>query len=82
MGIFDRLSGGSAQPAQHQPTMQEAMAQLQANPAQMIKQAGYNVPDNLAGNPQAAVMHMLQTGQIGWPIMQRIAPLLQRLGVR
>ena len=58
------------------------MGQLQANPAEMIRKAGYNVPDEISGNPQAAVMHMLRTGQIGGPMMQRIAPMLQKMGVR
>ena len=60
-------------------TMQDAMRQLQANPAQMIKQAGYNVPDEIANNPQAAVMHMIQSGQIGGPMMRRIQPMLNML---
>lgn len=59
--------------------MQDAMKQLQANPAQMIKQAGYNVPDEIANNPQAAVMHMIQSGQIGGPMMRMVQPMLNRL---
>lgn len=62
-----------------QMTMQDAMRQLQANPAQMIKQAGYNVPDEIANNPQAAVMHMIQSGQIGGPMMRMVQPMLNRL---
>ena len=62
-----------------QMMMQDAMRQLQANPAQMIKQAGYNVPDEISNNPQAAVMHMIQSGQIGGPMMRRIQPMLNML---
>ena len=62
-----------------QMTMQDAMAQLRQNPAQMIKQAGFNVPDEIANNPQAAVMHMIQSGQIGGPMMRRIQPMLNML---
>lgn len=58
------------------------MGQLQANPAEMIRKAGYNVPDELSGNPQASVMHLLRTGQIGGPMMQRIMPMLNRMGVK
>ena len=68
-----------APPNAPQMTMQDAMRQLQANPAQMIKQAGYNVPDEIANNPQAAVMHMIQSGQIGGPMMRRIQPMLNML---
>lgn len=62
-----------------QMTMQDAMAQLRQNPAQMIKQAGYNVPDEIANNPQAAVMHLIQSGQVGGPMMRRIQPMLNML---
>ena len=65
--------------AQQMTMMQDAMRQLQANPAQMITQAGYNVPDEIANNPQAAVMHMIQSGQIGGPMMRRIQPMLNML---
>ena len=59
-----------------------SMGQLQANPSNMLKQAGYNVPEELSGNPQAMVMHLMRSGQIGGPMMQKIAPMLQRMGVR
>ena len=59
--------------------MQDAMRQLQANPAQMIKQAGYNVPDEYANDPQRAVMHLIQSGQVGGPMMRMVQPMLNRL---
>ena len=72
---------GTAQNAScgQQMTMQDAMAQLQANPAQMIRQRGFNVPDEIAGNPQATVMHLIQSGQVGGQMMQRIQPMLNML---
>lgn len=62
-----------------QMTMMDAMRQLQSNPAEMIKQAGYNVPDEIANNPQQAVMHLIQSGQVKGPMMQRIQPMLNML---
>lgn len=62
-----------------QMTMMDAMRQLQSNPAEMIKQAGYNVPDEMANNPQQAVMHLIQSGQVKGPMMQRIQPMLNML---
>ena len=62
-----------------QMTMQDAMRQLQANPAQMIKQAGFNVPEEYANNPQQAVMHLIQSGQVGGPMMRMVQPMLNRL---
>lgn len=58
------------------------MGQLQANPAEMIRNAGYNVPEGISGNPQATVMHLIRTGQVGGPMMQRIAPMLNQMGIR
>lgn len=62
-----------------QMSFQDAMRQLQQNPAQMIKQAGYNVPDEYASNPQQAVMHLIQSGQVGGPMMRMVQPMLNRL---
>ena len=58
------------------------MGQLQANPVGMLNKAGYSIPEELAGNPQAMVMHLMQSGQIGGPMFQKIQPFLQRLGIR
>lgn len=75
--LYKAFVGGNkpAQPA----NIQDALRQLQSNPAQMIRNAGYNVPDEIINNPQATVMHLLQTGQIGGPMMQRIQPMLSQL---
>lgn len=76
MSIFNNL--GKQQPI----SMQQAMTELRSHPADIIKQAGFNVPANLMGNPQAAVMHLIQTGQIKSPMMQRIQPMLNLLTSR
>jgi hypothetical protein len=73
MSIFDRLNGGN---------MQNQLQQIQRDPLGMARQAGYQIPENLAGNPQAMVQHLLQTGQISAPMMQKIQPMLQRMGVK
>lgn len=68
MSLFDKVQGG-------QPNLR----QLQQDPIGMAKQAGYNIPSNLANNPQAMVQHLIQTGQIGGPMMQKIMPMMQKL---
>ena len=55
------LLNGSAQPAVL--NMQNALAQLKANPSALIRQAGYNIPDGM-NNPQDILNHLLQSGQI------------------
>ena len=68
MSLFDKVQGNKPD-----------LRQLQQDPIGMAKQAGYNIPPNLAGNPQAMVQHLIQTGQIGGPMMQKIMPMMQRL---
>ena len=57
---------------------QDALRELKSNPAQLIKQAGYNVPANIANNPQAAVMHILQSGQVRSPVMNLLSKMMGR----
>ena len=71
MSLFDRLNGNG---------QQYQMQQLQRDPVGMAKQAGYQIPENLAGNPQAMVMHLIQSGQVSNPMLQKIMPMIQRMG--
>ena len=68
MSLFDRIQG-------NQPNLQ----QIQQDPIGMAKQAGFNIPPNLAGNPQAMVQHLIQTGQVSNPMLQRIMSMMQKL---
>ena len=69
MSLFDKMNG-------QQPNLQ----QIQQDPIGMAQKAGYNIPPNLAGNPQAMVQHLIQTGQVSNPMLQKIMPMMQRLG--
>ena len=73
MSIFDRLQGNG---------QQMTMQQVQSDPIGAGKQAGYNIPPELAGNPQAMVQHLIQTGQISNPMMQKIMPMMQKFGLK
>ena len=70
MSMFDRMGN------------QERLRQLQNDPLGMAKQAGYQIPEELAGDPKGMVMHLINSGQVSSPMMQRIMPLLQRMGVK
>lgn len=57
--IFNALGGvmnGGMNPMQ-------MLSQLRSNPLSMLRQAGFNVPDNV-GSPQAIIQHLMNTGQI------------------
>ena len=70
MSLFDKING--------QPQMN--MQQLQQDPVGMAQKAGYNIPPQLANNPQAMVQHLIQTGQVSNPMLQKIMPMLNKLG--
>ena len=69
MSLFDRIGN-----------QQMNVQQIQQDPIGMAQKAGYNIPPNLAGNPQAMVQHLIQTGQVSNPMLQKIMPMIQRLG--
>lgn len=58
------------------------LQQLRNNPQQFVKQAGWDIPQEIMGNHQAMVMHLIQTGQVGGPAMQRILPMIRQMGVK
>ena len=70
MSLFDKLNGAQ----------QINMQQLQSDPVGMAKKAGFNIPDNIAGDPQAMVRHLIQSGQVSSPMLQKIMPMIQKLG--
>jgi len=70
MSLFDKVNG--------QPQMN--MQQLQQDPIGMAQKAGYNIPQNLAGNPQAMVQHLLQSGQVGPQQFQQIMQRVKNMG--
>ena len=81
MSIMEGLQKGTKKRDGDQSgvSFQEAMQQLQGNPAEMIRAAGYQVPAEAAGDPKKAVMHMIRTGQVGGPMMKMISPMIARL---
>ena len=84
--LFGGISGQgqTTQPqanSNQQPDWNALMGQLRSNPAGMIQNAGYQVPGEIVNDPQATVMHLLRTGQIGGGKMRMIQPLLNRMGV-
>lgn len=59
--------------------MQEALRELQQNTRDVITQARVNVPDEIIGNPQAMVKHLLQTGQVGQAVLQKLPPVFRQM---
>lgn len=71
MSLFDQIG---------RPTnAQDALRRLQQDPRAALSQAGLKVPDNLMGNPQAIVQHLIQSGQVGGPALQQVLPMIRKL---
>ena len=62
--------------------VQDALRKLQENPKDFLIRAGAKVPDEIINNPQAIVMHLIRTGQVSSPVLQRIMPMIQQMGGR
>lgn len=58
---------------------EEMLRQIQSDPLGAAKKAGYNVPDEISGDPKAMVMHLINSGQVGGPMLQRIMPMIRQL---
>ena len=71
MSLFNKVTN-------RQPTIQD----VQRDPVGMGRGAGYQIPDNIGNDPQAIFRHLLNTGQITNPVMQRLMPVMQRLGLK
>ena len=59
--------------------VQDALRKLQSNPKEFLQKAGMNVPEEMLNNPQAMVMHLIQSGQVSNPMLQRIMPMIQQM---
>ena len=58
---------------------EQMLEQLKSNPIEMGKEKGYNIPENLAGDPRAMVQHLINSGQVGGPLLQKVMPMTQRM---
>ena len=59
--------------------VQTALRRLQDNPKEFLQKFNVNIPDELMGNPQAMVMHLIQTGQVRNPRIEKIMPMIQSM---
>lgn len=55
--------------------------QLKQNPLGLLRQAGYNVPENLS-NPQAIIQHLMNSGQISQAQLNQAQQMAQTFGMK
>ena len=53
------------------------LQQFKANPMQMLMQRRLNVPQNISGDPQAILNHLLQTGQVSQQQVNQAYQMMQ-----
>ena len=58
---------------------QEQLQQVKTNPIEIGKDKGYNIPEELSGDPKAMVMHLINSGQVGGPMLQRVMPMIRQM---
>ena len=59
----------------------EQLRQIQEDPVGMGKKMrGYDIPTNLANDPEAMVRHLIMTGQVGGPLLQKVMPMILKMG--
>ena len=58
----------------------QQLQQLINDPQGMAQKVGYNIPPEIANDPKAMVQHLIMTGQVPSPMLQRIMPMIQRMG--
>ena len=72
--FFNALGGGNMNPMQ-------MLAQLRSNPLGMLRQAGFNIPDNI-NNPQAIIQHLMNSGQLSQNQVNQAQQMARNLGMK
>lgn len=47
-----------------QPNIMQAIQSLKQNPMQFLMQRKFNIPQNIANDPNAIIQHLMNTGQV------------------
>lgn len=79
MGLFNDLGNNQQQQTAQNPM--QMLSQLKQNPAGMLKQAGYNIPDGL-NNPQQIINHLLNSGQVNQGRVNMAQQMARQFGRR
>ena len=58
--------------------MLQMLGQLRQNPLQFLAQRKLNIPQNIANDPNAIIIHLLQTGQVSQDTYNRAYQMAQQ----
>ena len=65
-----------------QGEMMNRLQELKQNPAAAAQKSGFNIPEEAMGDPKQMVMHLINSGQVSGPALQRIMPMIRQMGGR
>lgn len=71
--IFNAMGGNG----NNLPSM---LQQLKSNPVQFLMQRKFNIPANVANDPNAIIQHLVSSGQISQDQINRAYQAAQRFG--
>lgn len=63
--------------AGQQPGIMSAVQSLKQNPIQFLMQRKFNVPANIANDPNAIIQHLMNTGQVS---QQQYNKAMEKIG--
>lgn len=58
----------------------QMLQQLQQNPLGILRQRGYNLPDNMS-DPRAIIQHLLNSGQVSQQQVNAAQTMARRMGI-
>lgn len=71
--LYNAMGGGV-------PDIQQLLAQIKANPAQILAQR-FNIPQGV-GDPNALLRHLVQSGQVSQAQVNAAYQQAQRMGIK
>lgn len=72
--FFNALGGSPMNPMQ-------MLSQLKSNPLALLRQAGFNVPENMS-NPQAIIQHLMNSGQLSQTQLNQAQQMARNFGLK
>lgn len=75
--FFNALGGGGGGAG----NPMQLLAQLKSNPLGVLRQAGYNVPENIS-SPQAIIQHLMNSGQLSQAQFTQAQQMARTIGIK
>lgn len=61
--------------------LQAMLQQFQNNPVQFLMQRNLNIPQEMLNNPQAAIQHLMNSGQMSQAQFNRFQQMARSMGL-